>query len=669
MRIKQCATRDMGPNKKKIGVYVRTRTKKKVDPCLKDDERFKDLISAINSGDAAAKKNVDPCLKDDEHFKDLISAINSGDAAAKKKRKFAMNSCDFASKKERKPSKSSGDYAPKMKMISDINSGDAKKESKPSKSSGEGDSEGDFISQCRPKGLRNLMQLFNDQQKDDVKSIGFGGILELQLNRCSNHKMLLWLVENFNCSGRVLTVDNYRSFVITPDDVYDVLMLPRNEGVPVLKYTRHEESPLLVNLKDKYGIKPGAPLRVLFEVLRNDLSVGGDDFKRIFVLYCLESFLTPSTNRAVRTNVLKSVESVENISKLDWCGYILSNLCESVRMFQNHASKNIGGCILLLQIIYFHRLKWQGFDEPYTLPLIQHWSDKKVAARCIQEIKAGKYGCGELSVNMFPLSANGVLKNAGDIHDSESEKGGCGTKEDDSESVAKSREMKQAYTHELENKVSRLEEEVERLNCQQTYTHELENEVSCLKEEIERLKSPQADTHEPENKVSRLEEEIERLKSQQAYTHELQNKVSHLEEEIERLKSPQAYTQEPENKVSRLEEEIERLKSQQAYTHELENKVSRLEEEIERLKSQQAYTHELENKVSCLEEEIEMLKSQQAYTHELENKVSRLEEEIERLNRQQEVEVLHSIPVREPKKYQLRRTSSAPIVYSAINKF
>ncbi|PIN06422.1 hypothetical protein CDL12_21030 [Handroanthus impetiginosus] len=51
----------------------------------------------------------------------------------------------------------------------------------------------------------------------------------------------------------------------------------------------------------------------------------------------------------------------------------------------------------------------------------------------------------------------------------------------------------------------------------------------------------------------------------------------------------------------------------------------------------------------------------QAYTHELENKVSRLEEENERLKRQKELEkMLPSIPQPEPK-YQLRRTSSAPI--------
>ncbi|KAI3742173.1 hypothetical protein L1987_59853 [Smallanthus sonchifolius] len=51
----------------------------------------------------------------------------------------------------------------------------------------------------------------------------------------------------------------------------------------------------------------------------------------------------------------------------------------------------------------------------------------------------------------------------------------------------------------------------------------------------------------------------------------------------------------------------------------------------------------------------------QAYTNELENKISRLEEENERLKRQKEVgKVLPSAPPPKPK-YQLRRTSSAPI--------
>ncbi|XP_044468105.1 ABSCISIC ACID-INSENSITIVE 5-like protein 2 isoform X2 [Mangifera indica] len=50
----------------------------------------------------------------------------------------------------------------------------------------------------------------------------------------------------------------------------------------------------------------------------------------------------------------------------------------------------------------------------------------------------------------------------------------------------------------------------------------------------------------------------------------------------------------------------------------------------------------------------------QAYTHELENKVSQLEEENERLRKQRAVEFIECAPPPDPK-YQLRRTSSAPL--------
>ncbi|XP_056865350.1 ABSCISIC ACID-INSENSITIVE 5-like protein 2 isoform X1 [Raphanus sativus] len=58
---------------------------------------------------------------------------------------------------------------------------------------------------------------------------------------------------------------------------------------------------------------------------------------------------------------------------------------------------------------------------------------------------------------------------------------------------------------------------------------------------------------------------------------------------------------------------------------------------------------------------VVMMMDEQAYTQELEIKVSRLEAENERLRRQKEVEkILPSAPPPDPKRQQLRRTSSAP---------
>ncbi|KAL8479118.1 hypothetical protein ACS0TY_026104 [Phlomoides rotata] len=261
-----------------------------------------------------------------------------------------------------------------------------------------------------PRGLFGIIKTLNNKQKDDVKNVGFGGLLYLQLNKCSHHNMLKWLVDHFNPSSRMLELDGFRAFSITPDDVHDVLMLPRNPGVMPVRYLRTDESPFLTRLHKSYGICPSSRINCLEDALKVKFPEGGDDFKRLFVFYSLLSFFIPSENRLIRTEYLKSLEDVDQIQKFDWCSFVLDKLCHAVKHYKNGVSKSLNGCILVLQIIYLHRLKWQGVAEPCTLPLIQHWTEKKLQDRCSQESDAGKYASGELVLNTYPVSINGVDK-------------------------------------------------------------------------------------------------------------------------------------------------------------------------------------------------------------------------------------------------------------------
>ncbi|KAL8552342.1 hypothetical protein ACS0TY_001151 [Phlomoides rotata] len=223
--------------------------------------------------------------------------------------------------------------------------------------------------------------------------------------------MLRWLVDSFNPSSCMFQIDGLRGFAVTPDDVFDVFMLPRNPGVQVLSYAKSkvDQSPILDRFKSDYVIFSGVSFSCLENALKDKFSNGGDDFIRIFVLYALLSFLDPSPNRLVITKYLKSLEVIQEISKFDWCSFILDKLCESIKRYKTGICKVVGGCVLLLQILYFHRLKWQGIAEPNTLPLLKHWTIKKVSDRCSQELEAGKYGSGELVVNTYPISLNGVV--------------------------------------------------------------------------------------------------------------------------------------------------------------------------------------------------------------------------------------------------------------------
>ncbi|KAL8556567.1 hypothetical protein ACS0TY_004137 [Phlomoides rotata] len=172
--------------------------------------------------------------------------------------------------------------------------------------------------------------------------------------------MLRWLVDSFNPSSRMFQIDGLRGFAVTPDDVFDVFMLPRNPGVQVLSYAKSkvDQSPILDRFKSDYVIFSGVSFSCLENALKDKFPNGGDDFIRIFVLYAVLSFLDPSPNRLVITKYLKFLE---------------------------------------------------GIAEPNTLPLLKHWTIKKVSDRCSQELEAGKYGSGELVVNTYPISLNGVV--------------------------------------------------------------------------------------------------------------------------------------------------------------------------------------------------------------------------------------------------------------------
>ncbi|KAL8529866.1 hypothetical protein ACS0TY_007068 [Phlomoides rotata] len=256
---------------------------------------------------------------------------------------------------------------------------------------------------------------------DDITKAGFGGLLHLHINRCAHPRMLSWLVNNFNYSSRMFDVDNIRSFVITADDVHDVFMLPRNPSVPVVLYARGEESPILDRLKSDYTIFSGASFACLESALKEKFSDGGDDFVKLFILYALLSFLAPTPNRQVITRYVKSLEVVEDIPKFDWCSFVLERLCDSIKLYKTGVSKVFCGCVLFHQIVYFHRLKWQGVSSPSNIPLIQHWTMKKLSDRCNQEIEVGKYGSGELVLNVYPVSLDGFVR--GDVRDNVPQEG------------------------------------------------------------------------------------------------------------------------------------------------------------------------------------------------------------------------------------------------------
>ncbi|KAL2938332.1 Halomucin, partial [Bienertia sinuspersici] len=263
------------------------------------------------------------------------------------------------------------------------------------------DSDSDCV-EIRACNLLKIMENFTDDQKKSVREIGFGGMLNVCLQRTEQH-MFPWFVENFDYSSWMFDIGGGKQFVITPYDVYDVFCLPLNPSKDVVETLRMGDNVLKSEWRDHFGVSGNIPLRLVEDKIK-DLKRGGDEFKRLFVVLVFSTFLAPIANRTADLRFIKSLVNVNEIRSFNWCKYVLERLCEAVKNYKKGEQQSVSGCVLLLEILYFHRLKFRDIAESSTLPLIQHWTTLKVRDRIKMEREAKCFGSGILDEETYPVS-------------------------------------------------------------------------------------------------------------------------------------------------------------------------------------------------------------------------------------------------------------------------
>ncbi|XP_074315864.1 uncharacterized protein LOC141652131 [Silene latifolia] len=269
-----------------------------------------------------------------------------------------------------------------------------------------------------PSGLQRLIGQLNEKQKDDIKEINFGGLLTLKLTQFYQG-MVPFLLGAYHPKSRRFHVDDNKECFLTVYDVYDVFMLPCDTGKKVIVATNKKSDKHHMEYvqlwRDKFGLAPNKELSgeiVASEILK--LKDGRDDFKRYFVLFVMGTVLAPKAYKNVDLHLVPSVKDVGEIGTFDWCAYVLEELGDAVSKWRSKDLKNVGGCMLFLQIVYFHRLTWQSLKASSEIPLIQHWDTKHLRTRVEEERKAaeemkGRYGLGEWDTTTYPIGRERIL--------------------------------------------------------------------------------------------------------------------------------------------------------------------------------------------------------------------------------------------------------------------
>ncbi|KAL9232370.1 hypothetical protein vseg_007490 [Gypsophila vaccaria] len=226
--------------------------------------------------------------------------------------------------------------------------------------------------------------------------------------------MVDYLLDRYDPTSRLFRISESKCFVVSKHDVYDVFMLPCVDGSDVeIMVTKRRDNPdayLMDQLRVRLSVEPDkeVPLERIFVEMMG-LQDGGDEFKRFFVLYVMGTFLAPTSHKHLDFRLMKAVENVDNIMQQDWCSYILDRMDKSVSSWKANKSWHVGGCLMFLQLLYFHRLSWRGVEAPSSIPLLQHWTYDAIKDRIDYEYEAalknhGAYGMGEWDSKTYPVS-------------------------------------------------------------------------------------------------------------------------------------------------------------------------------------------------------------------------------------------------------------------------
>nr|GMD95284.1 uncharacterized protein LOC109155335 [Ipomoea batatas] len=250
------------------------------------------------------------------------------------------------------------------------------------------------------KVLYNVIKSLNGRQRRDVRDIGFGGLLSLDIKE-TPLRLGRWLLTNYNPVDRVLNLENGNAIHITSEDVADVFGFPMG-SIPMVKRRKRDLGPMLVEWRENLGKPDGniSPKNVCDAMLEQ--RDGGEWFKRHFSVIVATTLIECSGNGTVNQQFLELLDDVADIGDLNWCECLLESLGECHTPWSEGRVQKFVGPIDFLTLLYCDRVRWGTRFGPRNYPALKDWSSQLMKTRQFEEIRTGGFGTGELLPPLRP---------------------------------------------------------------------------------------------------------------------------------------------------------------------------------------------------------------------------------------------------------------------------
>ncbi|KAJ0596414.1 hypothetical protein HanHA89_Chr04g0142501 [Helianthus annuus] len=238
-----------------------------------------------------------------------------------------------------------------------------------------------ILLRCQPNSYMDTVRRFSKKQIDDVRDMGFGAILDININHIST-RLAYWLARNFDEKFDKLNVGKHQ-IKITPDTVYEVFGIPKGpKKVEIIADKRKVKKQEKIEIRDTFIRQWGQNARITHGLIANTMENqrdGGSLLKLNFLVYWMTFFAEITKATLANDRCLLGVEDVEEIKNLDWCSYRLETLRRTRAGWKNYKIQFVGP-VAFLTLLYTHEYnkKLNLFEKAVEMPVIRYITSSEI---------------------------------------------------------------------------------------------------------------------------------------------------------------------------------------------------------------------------------------------------------------------------------------------------
>ena len=191
-----------------------------------------------------------------------------------------------------------------------------------------------MFTRCSTTRFKKIYNRLPEEKIQAIRDLQFGGLLKLNCTEV-HHNICIFLIQHFNVGFRRIEFSAQKHYPVIATNVGLIFGLSTEGRILQVTFTSSKH--------------PFGTIRACEEKLLN-LPVG-EEFRRAFIFYACAILLAPTSRLNGCRNLWHTIHEDGFRNDVNWAQFVLDQLVEGIRRYQQSNTSWVHGCVLFLQVV------------------------------------------------------------------------------------------------------------------------------------------------------------------------------------------------------------------------------------------------------------------------------------------------------------------------------